>query len=153
MAADQRCQRRTDARVIDNAFLGNTDGGDADNMRLDFAHSGRLKQLESRESVSLPTLEQVVEPGKLVRSHGHHQLSADLMRDFVAAAELHHLSDTAYRQTGLSGTGFVVQARMQHAAVVAGLVPSHGGLLFKKRNAGRGLTLPHARPGCDADAP
>ena len=51
----------------------------------------------------------------------------------VLLAERHHLPDSRHRQPRLRGAGLVVEPAMEHAAVVPGLVPAHGGSLSRAR--------------------
>jgi len=65
----------------------------------------------------------------------HHNLAADVVRDAMFPAELDHLLNPAHSQPCTFRTGFVVQTAMQHAAVVAALMPACVRLLFENRNA------------------
>ncbi len=102
------------------------------------------EHLKTAQPVRLAAFEQVLEPHQLVRAGGDHQFAADLVRDAVFAAELDHLPDALDGQARFDGTRLVVEAGVEHAAVVAGLVPSDGRLFFEDGDFGIGKTLPEA---------
>ena len=66
--------------------------------------------------------------------HSDHEFSADLVGDGMFTAEFHHLANARDGQPRLDRTGLVIQAAMQDAAVMAGLVAAHTGLLFQYGN-------------------
>ena len=72
----------------------------------------------------MPRSSQIAQPGDFGLVGGDHQLAADLVRDAVFAAERDHLPDAVDRQPRLDRPGLVVEAAVQHAAVVAGLMPA-----------------------------
>src|SRR5262249_33312673 len=64
-----------------------------------------------------------------------HELAADLMRNRILAAKLDHLTNARHREARLRRSRLIVQPAVQHAAVVAGLVPSDAIFLFEYTNA------------------
>src|SRR6185436_956193 len=82
---------------------------------------------------------------------GHYQLAADLVRDLIFAAEVDHLPDPGHCQARLAGTRFVVEAGVQHARVVPGLVATDAALLFKEGDAGAGEPLAKPVSSCQTD--
>jgi len=58
------------------------------------------------------------------------------MRNRVLLAELNHLADAAHRHACFRRAGLIVQAGVEHTAVVAGLMPADGGLFLNHRDLG-----------------
>src|SRR4051794_12814681 len=79
------------------------------------------------------------------------QLSTDLMGDIVLLAELDHLPDSADRQARLDRAGLVVDAGMQHPAVIPGLVPPDRWLFLEHGHPGRGEFLDKPQRGGKSD--
>ena len=61
----------------------------------------------------------------------HNQFTADLVSDVGLAAKLDHLPNTAHGEDGLGRARLVIEAAMQHAAVVATLVTANFRFLFQ----------------------
>jgi hypothetical protein len=59
----------------------------------------------------------------------------------MALAELDHLADAANSEAGAAGSGLVIQAAVEHPAVVPALMPAHGGFLLENRYLGFGEAL------------
>jgi hypothetical protein len=62
---------------------------------------------------------------------GDNDFAANLIRHVIRGTESGHLADAIHRKPGLFGTGLVVEAAVEDAAVVAGLMLSDVGLLFE----------------------
>ena len=87
--------------------------------------------LLARDAVGLAALQDRVHRPQILRLAGDDDLAADLIVDAVLVAErLHHRLATA-AVDGLHAAGLVVNAAVQHAAVVAGLVVGERLLLFE----------------------
>ena len=82
----------------------------------------------------MPPLVQVRQARQLFFAGRHHQLSANFVRDRVFPAKRDHLTDARHRQLRLQRPGLVIQPRVQHAAVVSGLVPAHFRLFLEHRH-------------------
>ena len=91
-------------------------------MRLDLLDPFRANLFEALHPVDGAALEQVVEPRHLALVEGHDDLADPAKRDVVLGAVRLQLGLARPTQSGLERAGLVVQARMHHAAVVAGLV-------------------------------
>ena len=113
--------------------------------------SAIAKLSQAGQSVLLPAFEQVVQPGNLFGLRRHHQFSANLVRDAVLLAERDHLPDSGDRKPGLHRSWLVVEAAMQHAAVVAALVLPYAGFLLQHRNGGARKFLGQSQSGGQPD--
>ena len=89
----------------------------------------RIEPLEPREAVVASPAFELVEPRELTLRHGHDHLAATLVRDPVLRGEEEEGLPSRGAQPGLARTGFVVEAGVDDAAVVAGLVK--GQALFR----------------------
>ena len=128
-------QHLADTRIIDNALLRHAQGRDAADVRLNLAHLGTVYPAKSFETVGSAAIEQALQAGQFAFVGGDHEFAADVVGDGVFAAELHHLSDPGDSQPRFSGSGLVVQAAVQHAAIVTGLVAAHPVFLFEHADA------------------
>ncbi len=156
-----RRQDLADPRIVDDALLRHAERGDAAHVRLDLAHGLRLQPLQARQAIGCAALRQRLEPRNFAFVRRHHQLAADLVRHAVFLAESYHLADAFHRQPRFERPRLVIQAAMQHTAVVPGLMLPQGGLLFEHRNARAGNTFrepqcrrePHNAAADDDDPP
>ena len=82
-----------------------------------------------------------MESRNLILTGRDHQLSADLMGHSVVDAELHHLANAGDGQARLHRSRFVVEAAVQYAAIVAGLVTPHARLFLENPYARAGEAL------------
>jgi hypothetical protein len=71
----------------------------------------------------------------------YHELAANFVRDRMLAAEFDHLADDADGQPGFEGPRLIVEARVEDAAIVAGLVAADGALFFYNSDFGAGQSL------------
>ena len=134
-------QRGAHAGVIHDAFLGHAQRGHAAHVRFDLAHLLTLEPAQAFESVGGAALVQGAQALDFDFAGGDHELAADFVRDGVLLAERHHLADAGNGQPGFHGTRLVIEAAVQHAAVVAGLVASHARLLFQQGDARAGKSF------------
>src|ERR1019366_10094293 len=110
-------------------------------MRLDLAHLAAVEPAQPFEAVGGAALLEVAQARHFAVIGRHHQLSADIVRDSVFPAELRHLADARNREPRSQRSRFVVEAAVQHAAVVSGLVLADRTFLFEYRNPGAGKPL------------
>jgi hypothetical protein len=82
-----------------------------------------------------------MQAGDFVRACGHHHFAADIVRDRMSAAEFNHLPHPPDGKPGSPRAGSIVEATVQHAAVMTALMLSHGGLLFEKDKGRAGQPL------------
>ena len=96
----------------------------------------RAQPAEARQTVARAALEQGAQSGDLRVARGHNELATDFVRDAVGPAELRHLPDAGDGQASLGGTRRVVQARVQHAAIVTALLLGEIGVFFEDDGLG-----------------
>ena len=125
LGLDFGLHRRADAGIIGNAFLRHMDARHARRMRLKLADACLVQPTQTSQPISLATLEQLLQPGDFFLGDRHHDLPTNLVVHPIAPAKRHHLPDARHRQLRFQRPRLVVQARMQHAAIVAGLVLRH----------------------------
>jgi hypothetical protein len=120
-------------------------------MRLNLAHLGCVELLQAGQAVLPAPFVQVVQPRNLVGSSCHHQLPAHLVRYVVFLAESNHLPDASNRQPGLHRPRLVVEAAVQHAAVVAALMLSNAGFFLEHRDGRAWKLLSQSKCGGQPD--
>ncbi len=110
-------------------------GGDAPDVWLDLAHLLRAEPAQASQPVLGAALLQVLQPRDLGVVHRHDELAADIVWNGVFAAELRHLRHAADGEPGLERAGLVIEATVQHAAVVRALVAAHACFFFEDSDA------------------
>ena len=140
-----------DLGVVDDALLGDVEGGEAADMGLDLEHGRAVEEADAGEAVGGGAGGELVEALFLLGGGGHDELAADLVGDAVLAAEVDHLADAGDGEAGLEGAGLVVEAGMEDAAVVGALVAAGAGFLFEEGDLGGGVGLEEAVGGGQAD--
>ena len=110
-------------------------------MRLVLAQffSGKAAQLEA---VGPPPFRQIVQDGQLLRAGGDHDLAAALVGNVVGLAEAVECLPPPGAVLRLEGAGAVVEAGVDHPAVVPGLVR---GQLRLRLQQGQGIPPPPAQ--------
>src|SRR5581483_1835792 len=121
-------ERLADLRIIDDALLRNAQSGHAANMRLDLEHLITRQPAQPFQTIRGSPFLEIAQAGKFALIGCYDELAADLMRDRVFPAKLHHLANAGDGQPRLYRARLVVKSAMQHAAVVARLVPPYGAL-------------------------
>ena len=117
--------------IVHNAFLRYAQAGDATDVGLDFPHGVTLQPYKPLKPVLAATLVQDAEPCDFLVTRSHHQLATDLMLDSVLLTKRDHLTDAGNSKTRLQGTGPVIKASMQNAAVMRTLVPAKNRLFLQ----------------------
>jgi len=125
-----------DVLVVDDTFLGDTEGEEAGGMGFDFADLFRGEEVEAGEAVLLAAGVEVVKAREFGGIGGDDELAADFVADGVLLAEGEHLANAVDGKAGFRGAGFVVEAGVEDSGVVAGLVAADGGFLFKDGDLG-----------------
>ena len=152
---DASLEFAANCRVIDDALLRHAQRSDAADVRLALKHRLAPEKLDALKSVlpaALLEFAQALQLGVVAR---HDQFAADLMRDVGFPAKLDHLPDAPHGENGLGRARLVIEAAMQHAAVVAALVAANFRLLFEQANAAprlHGLQPPRRRQADNASA-
>ena len=134
LGAGQLRVRRRHRRVVADPGLRGVQAGDAGDVRLVLADAVRAEPGE-RHAVGGAALEELLQPRQLVLRRGDHDLAGHLVRDPVLAAELDHLPGALDRVPRFAAAGHVVEATVDHAAVVAGLVRGEPLLLLQHQHA------------------
>ncbi len=102
-------------------------------MRLNFAHLFPLQQAQSDQTVGLTPLQQFLEAWNLFFTGGDDDLAANFMLQVVLAAKLHHGSGSLDAKLCFQGSRLVVDAGVNHAAVVPALMTGHPVFLFDQQ--------------------
>src|SRR5438445_11961791 len=97
-------------------------GGDPAGMRLDLLDSGAVQKAQSGDAVGPPPALELPQARELGSVGRHDQLAAALARDLPLLAVLVQLARPAHAEARLERAGRVVDAGMDHARVVAGLM-------------------------------
>ena len=121
-----------------------------DDIRLAAAQLSGV-QLFDLQAVLLRALMQGMHALDFQRRRGHQQLAADLELDLVFGAEVLGRLGTALAQVGFETARRVIDAGMDYAAVVAGLVPGEDVFLLQDQQRRAGLTLQQGHGGGEAD--
>ena len=102
-----------------------------DSLSGDFGQSGY--------AIGSTATVQLFQPGQFLFACGDHHLATQFVREFVLLAESHHPPGAFDDHLCFETAWFVVEASMDHAAVVAGLVGCHRALFFQttRRRSGR----------------
>src|SRR5581483_95628 len=103
------------------------------------------------EPVGLPALVDRLQPRQLRLVGGHDHLAAALPRDAVGVAELLHLARALHARARLERAGLVVDAGVDDAAVVPGLVGRETLFLLQHEQAKARVGLAEGQSGGEAD--
>src|SRR5215471_18165968 len=110
-------------------------------MRLDLAKLSGVEKPQATQSVLVAALKERFQARLLFLAHCHHNFAADFMRNGMALAELDHLADAADGEARAARSRLVIEAAVEHAAVVAALMPGHPRFFLENRHAGAGKAL------------
>jgi len=120
-------------RVIGDSCAWHQQTQQAAAVRFNFAQLFPLKHPQSNQAIGLATLQQLLETRDLCFAGGHNHLPADFMLQAVLAAEFHHGGGALDAKLGLQGSGLVINAGVNHAAVVPALVTGDSVFLFDQQ--------------------
>ena len=127
-----------DSRVIDDAFFGDFNGGEASDIRFTVFDFSLVEPAEAFEAVGGATIEELSEAGDFVLGDGDDEFAADLMGNVVLFAELNHSPDAIDGELGFERARLIVEAGVEDAAVVAALVLADLGFLLDDGDPGVG---------------
>src|ERR1700722_10713072 len=99
-------------------------------MRLDLAKLFSTHQSNAGDPVLSSALQQLVQLGKFLDLGGDNDLAADLKGHAMIPAEFDHCSCPVHAGTSFEGAGFVIDSRVNDAAVVPRLMTCQSGFLF-----------------------
>src|SRR5579862_1114719 len=133
-AADLFHQFAADLRVVGDSLFRHPNRRQSRGVRFDLAQFVGREEPQVSQTVLLAALEQRAQSGNFVIRGRHDDLPADLVRNGMRLAEFHHLTDSPHREPGFPRTRFIVEPRMQNAAVVAALMPPDVGFFLDHRD-------------------
>src|SRR3989441_10199446 len=133
-----------DGRIVGYARTGDMERSDPGAIRFQFMQLLGIDHREARHTVGSPAAHQFLKAGQFGFNGGGHNLSADLEGNIVLAAELDHGRRTSNAVLRLQRARLVIDAGVDDATVMAGLVSNGGTFLFENGNtatakAARGL--------------
>jgi hypothetical protein len=112
----------SDRGEVDDPRLGRVQRGQAGRLGLDLAQLGRAEAAQPRDAVRRRPALELVEPGQVLLAHRDHDLPARLGRDAVGVAVRVQRVRPLAAEPRLQRAGRVVDALVDDAAVVGGLV-------------------------------
>jgi hypothetical protein len=118
---------------IGDAGGGHMNPAQTRGVRFDFTNLPGFECANAGYSVLATAPQEFMQSGKLPFLRSHDNLAADFVRKAVLAAKRNHGVPAFHAQTGFQRSGFVVQAGMNHATVVAGLVSCDFPLLIERK--------------------
>ena len=113
------------------------EAGDAPRVRLELLDSRGVDTSQARHAVGPAAPLELLEPRELSAIGGDDHLPAALAGDLVLLAVLVHLAGALHAQARLQRARRVIDARVDHARVVAGLVGSDLVLALEHANRGQ----------------
>ena len=133
-----------DAPEIDDPGRGRPEGPDSGRVRFELANPLGADLFESFDPVRLAPLANRGEGRELALVQSDDELAAVLERDPVIRSEPLERGLALAAELRLPRSGRVVEARVQHSAVVAGLMRPEGRLLFEENETQPRPTLEKA---------
>src|SRR5579863_1094448 len=100
-------------------------------MRLNLVQLIGADETKSGQPVRLAATLQLFQTREFLRVSRHNDFAADFIRKIVRAAELDHLPRTLDTQLRLQRSWFVINARMNHSAIVVALVLADASLFLQ----------------------
>jgi xanthine dehydrogenase YagT iron-sulfur-binding subunit len=122
-----------DLHVIDDARIRHVERGDPGRVRFMLAELLRTDSANAIEPIGAAAPFELVESQDFARVDRHDDLAATLEGNAVLGAELLEETAPASAHHGLLRTGFVIEACVNDAAVVSGLVRCESRLLLEQR--------------------
>ena len=147
------CVGLRDLAVVDNPRVGREDRLDARGVGLDLQQALPVNHLEVQRPVGCAPPVELVQAVDLRLVGGDDQLAAHLVLDAVLVAKLPEKDAAGGAEIGLLGAGSVVDAGVDHAAVVTRLVLGYLVLFFDDRNLVARMLLRETHRGGKTDNP
>ena len=104
-------------------------------MGFDLQHRLALQQPQTLQPIRHASHQQLIKPRRFLRVRSYNQFPAYLMRNPMPRAELHHLPRPRHTKPRLQRPRFVINAAMDHPAIVSRLMPSDPRLFFQNGNS------------------
>ena len=108
-------------------------------MRLDFSNGGAFDSFESFDFILQSEAVDFLQHGQLIFGRGGHNLSADVVSDMVLLRKGDQLVTATHTIGRFEASRRVIQAAVNDAAVVTGLVVAQNVLFLEKGNLGLGV--------------
>ena len=108
--------------VVDDPRVGRVEGPHTTGVRLQLPELLGLYHPQPGDAIGGPAPVQLIQAGKLAPISGDNYLAAHLILDAVVSAKLQEGAASGHAVPGLEGTRPVVDSRVNHPAVVPGLV-------------------------------
>ena len=140
-----------DGNVVGDSRRRHMQGANSGAVRLNLAQLFRAEDGKVGDAIGHASPVKLLERGQLVFAGSDHHLAANFMGDAVFPAECHHCGCPLHAGLGFEGAGLVVEARMDHPAVVAGLVGGNPVLLLDDQQARGGKPLREGHAGGKPD--
>ena len=121
--------------VVGDAGDRHVERANAGAVRLDLPQPFRADHREIRNAIGCAAPLEFFERGQFLFARGDHHLPAKLVREAMLPAEGHHRRGALDAGPGLERAGLVVNAGMDHAAVVAGLVRGDAVLFLQDQDS------------------
>ena len=148
---DQRAVAPRDGVVVGDARRGDVQGADAAGGGLELGEFFGADLADAGHAVGPAAVGQRVQAAGLRLVGRHDDLAAALVGDVVLPAELQHLLGPAHGEPRLGGAGPIVEAAVDHAAVVPRLVLTDVGLLLDHDDGQPGEALDQGERGGQAN--
>src|ERR1041384_1921443 len=136
---------------VDDAGRGRMNRAHAARVRLDLFYPLRADHLKAGNPIRGPAPVKLFEPRQLAVIRGDDDLAAKIIGDAVLIAELQEFAAARYASRRFQRTGLVVDAAVNNAAVVAGLVARQLGFFFEDDQSQAREALGHLHRGGETD--
>src|SRR5579863_4421173 len=100
-------------------------------MRLNLAQLLGADETKSGQPIRLAATAQLFQPREFLLVSRYNNFAADFIRKIVRAAKFDHLPRTLDTQLRLQRSWFVINARMNHSAIVVALVLADASFFLK----------------------
>ena len=140
-----------DGGVIDDSGLGHPQPLDPGAVGFDLADFVGGEGTQAIEAVGDAAATEFLESRQFKGVGGDDNFATNLVRDGFGTAEVEELLITGSAVGGFETSGFVVEAGVDDAAVVSGLMAGRGGFLFDEDEPGSGSGLEQFECGGEAD--
>ena len=110
------------AHIVHNAGMRRPQGAHAGGVGFNLRQPFRADNLQVGNAVGYAPLVEVLQPSQLAFVGGDNHLAAGVVFNFVAVAEVNETVFAGHAEPGFPGAGTVVDAGVNDAAVVPGLV-------------------------------
>ena len=121
------------SKVIDDTFLRDVKSRKACCVWFDLPKLFGAEQPEPLQSVRDPPFMKSMEARNLFLLRRNNYLPAQLMRNIMLCAKVHHSANSLHCQTGFRRTWLVIEPAVKNAAIMASLVAAGAAFFFKEK--------------------